>query len=100
MDCCHGSSTGSLKHLAEWANDILVDKISVEVLSSNGDDTGLANERAQALQRGQVNGLQFTLAEELDKDRHDCSLEKWIDASCLGKENLTQLWYHMKQLFD
>ena len=96
----YGAVRGRLQHLAERADNVLVDQVPIQILRANRHYAGLADEGAQALERRQMDDLQVRLAEELDENGHDSALEERVYARNFREEYLAELRDDMKQLFD
>ena len=87
----YGSVRCRLQHLTERADNVLVDQVPVQILRANRNYAGLTYKGAQALERCQMNNLHFLLAEKLDENGHDCSLEERIYTRHFREEYLAEL---------
>ena len=100
VDCFYLALAGRLCDLADEGNDVLVHKISIQILRAYGHNAGLADKRAEALQRGQDDPLVVLHAVKLRKYGHYCSLEEWVNTLCLGEEQFGHLGHALEQLCD
>ena len=100
VDCIDLALASRLCDLADESNDVLVNKISIQILRAYGHNAGLADKRAKALQRGQDDPLVILHAVKLRKYGHYCSLEERVDTLGLGEEKFGHLGHALEQLCD